>query len=295
MRPQLHSATALKLHAFGVAQLHDPNWTGCDLFDELKQYTRGRREPRMLLRKPIVNGLAYHLGCWFFRDYLLDESRFADTVDEYSLWFLEDLSQLLRFHHVGPVEEIENLESELARLNALFERAEDRFYSLLESKAGRQKIAGLHSRALDRFGAKIAECEKDYATDYAERVLHDRQLCAHIAQVLVVIGFNGDDDDTGRPRQWCKRPRIAPWVQQMLLSRDRGTCSVCAASIAQELAARPHIDHIVPLAQGGCNDLVNLQLLCEGCNLKKSSARWDVPSSVPPYLANARARSRSQE
>jgi 5-methylcytosine-specific restriction endonuclease McrA len=32
-----------------------------------------------------------------------------------------------------------------------------------------------------------------------------------------------------------------------------------------------HYDHIVPLAQGGINDVTNIQLLCDKCNLKKTS------------------------
>jgi 5-methylcytosine-specific restriction endonuclease McrA len=32
-----------------------------------------------------------------------------------------------------------------------------------------------------------------------------------------------------------------------------------------------HIDHIVPLAKGGKNELDNLQLLCGKCNLKKGA------------------------
>lgn len=50
-----------------------------------------------------------------------------------------------------------------------------------------------------------------------------------------------------------------------------------------ELLARPHIDHIFPLALGGSNDLVNLQLLCETCNLKKSASWGEIKPSVPRY------------
>ena len=56
-----------------------------------------------------------------------------------------------------------------------------------------------------------------------------------------------------------------------------------------ELNADPHIDHIVPLARGGTNDLVNLQLLCAECNQKKYTNDIDVDSSIPEYVRRGRA------
>jgi hypothetical protein len=41
---EVKTSIALKLHAFGLTQLHDPNWTGMDMFDRLKRYTRGRQQ-----------------------------------------------------------------------------------------------------------------------------------------------------------------------------------------------------------------------------------------------------------
>lgn len=294
MNDALHSPTALKLHAFGVGRLHDPNWTGCDLFDELKQYLRGRREPKELLRKPLVDGLSYHLGRWCFEGYLLDELRFDERVDEYGIWFLEDLADLLRFHELQPASEIARLEDLLQRLASRYERSEDEYYRYLDSKKGRIVIADAYSRARRHFHPKIAQLEHVYATDFAERVLHDRQLCAHISRVVVLIGFDGDDDDSGNPRRWCARLRPPRWVVQVLQARDRGKCAQCQTDIVNELSRAPHIDHIVPLRQGGCNDIVNLQLLCDDCNLRKSSRSHDVLSCVPPYLRSARSRSRGR-
>ena len=46
-----------------------------------------------------------------------------------------------------------------------------------------------------------------------------------------------------------------------MYSRDKLSLTVLGAT---------HIDHIVPVNQGGTNDRENLQLLCAGCNLRKS-------------------------
>ncbi|WP_371824720.1 HNH endonuclease [Paracoccus sp. MA] len=40
-------------------------------------------------------------------------------------------------------------------------------------------------------------------------------------------------------------------------------------------------DHIVPLARFGANDITNIQLLCEPCNLKKSAKDVSVSPLYP--------------
>lgn len=54
-----------------------------------------------------------------------------------------------------------------------------------------------------------------------------------------------------------------PKIRQM----QRSKCAICAAS----LAGGYHLDHILPLARGGLHAPRNLQLLCQPCNLRKSS------------------------
>ena len=50
-----------------------------------------------------------------------------------------------------------------------------------------------------------------------------------------------------------------------VLKRD-GKCLVCCASSAEKQLT---VDHIVPKAMGGSNDISNLQTLCTSCNQKK--------------------------
>ncbi|WP_083635845.1 HNH endonuclease signature motif containing protein [Rhizobium gallicum] len=40
-------------------------------------------------------------------------------------------------------------------------------------------------------------------------------------------------------------------------------------------------DHLVPLARFGANDVTNLQLLCEPCNLKKAAGLQPVSPFYP--------------
>lgn len=48
-----------------------------------------------------------------------------------------------------------------------------------------------------------------------------------------------------------------------LVIRDGGYCAKCGRT------ERLTVDHIVPLAKGGENDLDNMQILCKSCNSRK--------------------------
>jgi HNH endonuclease len=68
-----------------------------------------------------------------------------------------------------------------------------------------------------------------------------------------------------------KRVHLPEWVKKAVLYRDRGACGTCNQDISGLICIgnQKNFDHIVPLAQGGLNDVTNIQLLCEACNLKK--------------------------
>ena len=77
-----------------------------------------------------------------------------------------------------------------------------------------------------------------------------------------------------------KRHSIPEWVKRAVFYRDRGTCSNCNKDVSGTVSIvnEKHFDHIVPLAQGGINDVTNIQLLCDKCNLS-SGKKHKVPSS----------------
>ena len=74
--------------------------------------------------------------------------------------------------------------------------------------------------------------------------------------------------DKARRNKTKKRNQIKSDYEKLFVQigrRDGFACSVCESS-----ASDLQIDHIIPLAENGANDLGNLQLLCPACNQKKS-------------------------
>lgn len=53
-----------------------------------------------------------------------------------------------------------------------------------------------------------------------------------------------------------------------LLEKQKGKCAWCLISFGTE---KPTVDHYIPLARGGSNDVKNLRLLHKSCNSRKSS------------------------
>lgn len=66
-----------------------------------------------------------------------------------------------------------------------------------------------------------------------------------------------------------KTPRIniPEHVRKYVFDRDRYQCQSCRKTEAE---AKLTVDHIVPLAKGGTNDISNFQTLCSSCNSSKS-------------------------
>lgn len=70
-----------------------------------------------------------------------------------------------------------------------------------------------------------------------------------------------------------KRTTIPMWVKRAVFFRDRGMCVFCHKDLSGLVSAQPnsHFDHIIPLAEGGLNDVTNIQLLCQPCNSRKAA------------------------
>lgn len=71
------------------------------------------------------------------------------------------------------------------------------------------------------------------------------------------------------------RIHMPEWAKRAVFYRDRGRCVLCGKDLCGQLAISGereiHYDHMVPLEQGGMNDVTNIQLLCSSCNLSKGT------------------------
>jgi len=281
----MYSTTSLKLYAFGINLLHDPNWTSGELYDNIKQYTRHRIEPYGLLSKTIKNGLLYHLGVWIYEQYFEDEERFEnylDIEDEQLLWYIEDF---LEFLYGSGIEKNNILISEVyayvVYLEKLYDINEQDYYNILKD---RNKLISHAINLSTAFADQIREKKAEYAYEFAERLFHDRAICDYISKLIVIIGFDGTNNDEEEPISWIRRERLPNWAKRAIISRDRGKCANCGKNLILELEDDYHFDHIISLSIGGTNDLSNFQLLCKVCNLEKSNSIIPIESSIPNYF-----------
>lgn len=282
----MKSNISLKLHAFGIKLLHDPNWTGMEMYDYLKQHVRHRIEPYNMLYDTITDGLLFHIGKWTFEEYFQNEERFncyLEQSHEYLLWYLEDFVELLQDLGVNQENKVLNRTiSLIEKINTLFEENEDVYYDLLNDK--NECFKKLSVVLSTQFNTELEKAKHEYSREFAERVFHDRILCEYISNLIVLIGFDGRSDDSEQPVAWIERKKFPEWSKRAVIARDRGLCANCGQNLVGELKEAYHFDHIVPLSRAGTNDLSNLQLLCANCNLKKSNNLLPVNSSIPKYL-----------
>ena len=93
------------------------------------------------------------------------------------------------------------------------------------------------------------------------RILRAASLTAADGIVTLSLLRKGTRPKPGTRTAWPKGRR------EELYRNQRGLCMYCRTKLT---SVASHIDHVTPVNQGGTNDRENLQLLCPGCNLRKS-------------------------
>lgn len=69
------------------------------------------------------------------------------------------------------------------------------------------------------------------------------------------------------------RKNLPQWIKRAVFYRDNGKCVICQKDLSGlidvEEEYEKQYDHIVPLEEGGLNDISSIQLMCSCCNQKK--------------------------
>jgi 5-methylcytosine-specific restriction endonuclease McrA len=100
--------------------------------------------------------------------------------------------------------------------------------------------------------------------------------------------------DLTEAERFGKREKLSEWVERKifpgslgislddtaktaLLSGYNGRCAHCGKILTVE---NMQVDHILPRTQGGSDEIVNLQPLCQGCNQGKSAFTEDTAEAA---------------
>lgn len=74
------------------------------------------------------------------------------------------------------------------------------------------------------------------------------------------------------------RKNLPQWVKRAVFYRDNGKCVICQKDLSGlvdvEEDYEKQFDHIVPLEEGGLNDISNIQLMCRDCNRNKGTETY---------------------
>ena len=91
---------------------------------------------------------------------------------------------------------------------------------------------------------------------------------------------------------------ISPQLRNEILERNGYTCQLCGAGPGDPDPFNPgrkvrlHIDHIIPISQGGTDDKSNLRVLCSTCNQGRANIQTPT-EDARNILARIRRASRS--
>lgn len=285
---RIFQPSALLVYRNALTRLMEDDWHDSKLPNYIELLVSQNNLQNGLFFKTMKNGVLDLLGSIFFNQILAieDDLICCDIETAFirtnELYFLLDQSGIkddkLMLNFLLSIVEIEDIYDEVSEE----EQNEEYFrrqtnYRVIDAI---HEIMVIHKNEIDTM--------RDlYSRNFAERAFHDRQLCEYISFVFyIAYGEKGypifSEIDKIRFEKVIRKDWPS-WVRFTLLSRERGMCANCYKSFI-DLQADSHIDHIVPLVLGGCNDLVNLQLLCDECNRKKKGNKKLVNSSIPNYL-----------
>jgi HNH endonuclease len=266
----------LLLHAHMLESLADINFTHRTT-EKLR--SRVRRERGIgIVHRPQKIGVAHYFASAAIDNYFeyLSDYQYSETKGFYDVFQLLGILRSAWFTSSWRSRKVKAFTSEISKLKEQSKALDGEDWCDLAIDQGAPLVERLAVAC--RSSRDYVYLRRVYSIAIADRLIHDRHICAHLAGLLNNLAPKGGKG------AFVKRVKWPSHALRTVIARDRGKCSYCHVDIAMELLARPHIDHIVPISRGGCNDIVNLQLCCEACNLEKANGAMDIEPSVPRYL-----------
>lgn len=288
MSYKIFTPSALQIYNMGLTKLFDEKWRQDFIPDYLESMILFGKTPTKLFERTIIDGMLHYLGSLFF-EFLFaikDDVLFCDINTAF--YRCNDLFHLFKDSGVEDNQELFDFMLTIDEVDdILTEEPEGRHTRIYKKRELNIKLFDCINALEEVYEKEIITLKDLYARNYAERAFHDRQICEFISYVLMVSygekGYPVRELNGVINYVKIKREYWPAWVKPALMSRERNHCANCGKDFL-ELQVFPQIDHIVPLWNGGCNDLVNLQLLCSNCNDKKNKNLQLVNSSIPEYL-----------
>ena len=306
MNKELSNNIAVKI--FTIC-LHDiVNSQGNDeYYDFLKCSIReyGEEFPKNLLRKCIKQGVLFHFGRISFEKHFgfetFERCFLYEKNDNYFdiesvVIYLSELSELVNHHkfnencgyikllnrqtnHAWLLYEEDNENNIIIDIHDNWDKS--KFIQFVSRRI--KMYSDLFYKISDKHSDKFEQVSHLYANYIHNQLFNSRVFCEIISNLICDIGFkNVKDKTTGK--FLFKRRRLASFdkkiLKKMLLERERNKCAICDEKITLKTMS---IDHILPLSQGGCNDLCNLQATCETCNNRKNNSILPTNDSIPDH------------
>ena len=107
--------------------------------------------------------------------------------------------------------------------------------------------------------ARIAVLTTKAAIKYAPEIEETARVLGELIELVRVV------DHVPKKRRWPRRLIV------LLYDEQKGICDHCKLMLPAVDLKKPHVDHVVPWAQGGDNGKHNIRLLHAHCNLDKGA------------------------
>src|SRR6266550_2962553 len=212
----------LRLYGHTLHSIRDHNYTGLDLFYHIKDCWKRRDTPHDLLLRPLERGLSFKICEWCYDTMFDIEAANASTTKPYIaklykedvLWFLEDVAEAAKLSGLFDKEVLEAIETRINEIGDLYDKNETEYWRQVDGR-GRRDLIGMFFALCRNYSTPLSQLKELYASEIADRILHDRQLCNFLAETVMNIGFDGETHE-GLRTQWMQRESWPSRVKTIL-------------------------------------------------------------------------------